>query len=403
MFKTRYFLLNKTDRGGKIDLLNFGDVKMEWSFHLPVRLEFGSGRRRQLPAYIDQIGGTAGVLVCGKSFVRNGEADAFIQNSGGRLRAVFSDVRPNPTTGNVNDCVALMRRIGADFAVALGGGSPMDCCKAACAIAKGTDCIEAYHSGGKPICAAEAIPMLAFATTAGTASEVTNISVLTDTAQNLKNPMNDPAMYPKIAVVDPELTLTVPPQVTASTGLDVLSHAIESYWATIHQPVCSACSVHAARLVFGWLDRAYTHPDDLTAREKMAEASLVAGVAFSHPRTTGSHACSFPLTNLYGLPHGEACAFTLDYFVRFNAAHGDTDGRLAAFAKDCGFASPDVLADEIAAMKQRMGMKTHLSEIGCSTDAQIEELAEKSMSMLMQRNPVPLEKRDILQMYRQLR
>ena len=102
----------------------------------------------------------------------------------------------------------------------------------------------------------------------GTASEVTNISVLTDVEKNLKNPMNDPAMYPKIAIIDPELTLTVPPQVTASTGLDVLAHAIESYWATIHQPICSACSIYSARLVFEWLEKAYNNPFDLRHEKK---------------------------------------------------------------------------------------------------------------------------------------
>ncbi|MDD6728127.1 MAG: iron-containing alcohol dehydrogenase family protein [Eubacteriales bacterium] len=372
---------------------------MEWEFNLPVKLVFGSGKRKNLKEYIDEIGGTKGVLVCGKSFERNKTSDEFIKLSGGTIKAVFSDVRPNPTTDNVDDCVKLMREIGADFAVALGGGSPMDCCKAACAIVKGDDKISSYHSGGKAVNAAEAIPMIAVTTTSGTASEVTNISVLTDVEKNLKNPMNDPAMYPKIAVIDPELTLTVPPQITASTGLDVLAHAVESYWATIHQPVCSACSIHSARLVFQWLEKAYNNPSDLEAREKMAEASIVAGVAFSHPRTTGSHACSFPLTNIYGVPHGEACAFTLDYFLKFNADNADADGRITALAKDCGFNSPYEMADEITAMKKRMGMVCTLSEIGCTTDEQIEELTEKSMSMLMTRNPIPLTKEDIKEMY----
>ena len=296
---------------------------MEWEFNLPVKLVFGNGKRHNLNDYINEIGGKCGVLVCGKSFTKNGIAEEFIKNSNGRLKAVFSDIRPNPTTDNVDNCVKLIREIGADFAVALGGGSPMDCCKAACAIAKGKDVIRSYHSEGKVVSADEAIPMIAFSTTSGTASEVTNISVLTDVEKNLKNPMNDPAMYPKIAVIDPELTLSVPKQVTASTGLDVLSHAIESYWSVLNQPVCTACSVYSARLVFEWLEKAYNEPDNLEAREKMAEASIVAGVAFSHPRTTGSHACSFPLTNIYGVPHGEACAFTLDYFVKFNADNAD--------------------------------------------------------------------------------
>ena len=376
---------------------------MQWEFNLPVKLVFGSGKRNDLAKYIDEIGGSRGVLVCGNSFCKNGVADEFLRLGGGKIVEIFSDIRPNPTTDNVNDCVRLMREVDADFAVALGGGSPMDCCKAACAIARGDDNIEPYHSLGKPISAKEAIPMIAVTTTSGTASEVTNISVLTDINQNLKQPMNDPAMYPKIAVIDPELTLTVPPQVTASTGLDVLSHAIESYWSTLNQPICSACSIYSARLVFEWLEKAYTEPENLTAREKMAEASIVAGVAFSHPRTTGSHACSFPLTNIYGIPHGEACAFTLDYFVKFNAKHADSDGRLDALAKDCGFDSAYEMADEISAMKKRMGMRSRLSEIGCTSDEQIAELTKKSMSMLMKRNPIELSESDIGEMYNKLK
>lgn len=376
---------------------------MQWEFNLPVKLVFGSGKRNDLAKYIDEIGGSRGVLVCGNSFCKNGVADEFLRLGGGKIVEIFSDIRPNPTTDNVNDCVRLMREVDADFAVALGGGSPMDCCKAACAIARGDDNIEPYHSLGKPISAKEAIPMIAVTTTSGTASEVTNISVLTDINKNLKQPMNDPAMYPKIAVIDPELTLTVPPQVTASTGLDVLSHAIESYWSTLNQPICSACSIYAARLVFEWLEKAYTEPENLTAREKMAEASIVAGVAFSHPRTTGSHACSFPLTNIYGIPHGEACAFTLDYFVKFNAKHADSDGRLDALAKDCGFDSAYEMADEISVMKKRMGMRSRLSEIGCTSDEQIAELTKKSMSMLMKRNPIELSESDIGEMYNKLK
>ena len=372
---------------------------MNWEFMLPVTLVFGTGKHNELKKYIDEIGGKKGVLVCSRSFAKNGLAQRFVELSEGRLTEIFSDIRPNPTTDNVNDCVQLMRSINADFAVALGGGSPMDCCKAACAIAKGNDKIEAYHTMEKPVNASEAIPMIAITTTSGTASEVTNISVLTDTAKNLKQPMNDNAMYPKIAIIDPQLTLSVPPSITASTGLDVLSHAIESYWSTLNQPICSACSVYSARLVFEWLEKAYNEPDNLTAREKMAEASIVAGVAFSHPRTTGSHACSFPLTNIYGLPHGEACAFTLDYFVKFNADNADKDGRLKAFAADCGFDSAYEMADKISQMKHSLGMKTRLSEIGCTTDEQIKELTQKSMSMLMKRNPVELTQNDIYEMY----
>lgn len=376
---------------------------MNWSFNLPVRLEFGIGKRKNLSEYINEIGGTKGVLVCDGIFTQNGVADEFLNMSGGKLAAVFSEIRPNPTTDNVNECVKVMRETGADFAVALGGGSSMDCCKAACATVKGEGTIEPYHLGEKPIRAEEAIPLITVATTSGTGSEITNISVLTNTHIGLKQPMNDFSMYAKIAVIDPELTLSVPPKVTASTGLDVLSHAVESFWSKNNQPLCSACAVHSARLVFEWLEKAYNNPSDLGAREKMSEASIIAGVAFSHPRTTGSHACSFPLTNIYGVPHGEACAFTLDYFMCFNAEKADGDGRLKAFAQDCGFKDAFDMADEIAALKKRLGARTTLSELDCTTDEQIKELTQKSMSALMKNNPIELTYDDIYEMYNKLK
>lgn len=370
---------------------------MTWDFSMPVKIHFGCGKTREIGRIIDQIGGKRGVLVLSKTLKNNGTGEKIKEYCDGRIVADFCDIRPNPTTDNVNECVRVLRETGADFAVALGGGSPMDCCKAACAIAKGEDVIESYHTMGKPVSADDAIPMIAVPTTFGTGSEITNISVLTDVKKGIKTPMNDPAMYPKAAVVDPELTLSVPPKVTASTGLDVLAHAVESYWSVLHQPICESCSLHAARLVFRWLYKAYIEPDNITAREKMAEASIIAGVAFSNPRTTGSHACSFPLTNLYGVPHGEACAMTLDYFIRLNAK-GD-DGRIECFARDCGFADAYAMADEVTELKRKMGMAMTLSQIGVKAEEEIEELTRLSMHPLLKNNPVKLDFDDIKKMY----
>lgn len=370
---------------------------MNWEFSLPVKIYFGTDKINDLPEIINEYDFKRGVLVCSNTLKKNGVADEIVKNCNGIIVDVFSDIRPNPTTDNVNDCVKALRENKADFAVALGGGSPMDCCKAACAIAKGDGTIESYHTGGKPINKDEVIPMLAVATTSGTGSEITNISVLTDLKKNVKSTMNDPLMYPKAAIVDPRLTLTVPPKVTASTGLDVLAHALESVWSVLHQPICEACSVHAAKLVFEWLYKAYSEPDNLEAREKMAEASIVAGVAFSNPRTAGSHACSFPLTNLYGVPHGEACAMTLDFFTRFNAEA--ENGRLNKFAQNCGFSNAYEMADEITALKKRMGMAMTLSDIGVKTDEEIDKLTEMSMTPLMERNIIPLSSDDIKNMY----
>lgn len=370
---------------------------MTWNFSLPVKIYFGTDKIDELPENIKEFGYKRGVLVCSNTLRKNGVADKIIANCNGVLVDVFSDIRPNPTTDNVNDCVKVLRENNADFAVALGGGSPMDCCKAACAIAKSDDIIESYHTGDKPINADEVIPMLAVATTSGTGSEITNISVLTDLKKNVKSTMNDPLMYPKAAIVDPRLTLSVPPKVTASTGLDVLAHALESFWNVLHQPICESCSVTATRLVFKWLYKAYCEPQNLEAREKMAEASIIAGVAFSNPRTAGSHACSFPLTNLYGVPHGEACAMTLDYFTRFNAEA--EDGRLHDFARDCGFSDAYRMADAITDLKKKMGMSCTLTEIGVKTEEEIETLTKMSMTPLLEKNIIPLSYEDIKKMY----
>lgn len=374
---------------------------MTWNFSLPVKIYFGTDKINELPEIIKEYGYKRGVLVCSNTLKKNGVADKIIENCDGVIVDVFSDIRPNPTTDNVNACVKVLRENNADFAVALGGGSPMDCCKAACAIAKGTDVIESYHTGGKPINAEEVIPMLAVATTSGTGSEITNISVLTDLQKNVKSTMNDPLMYPKAAIVDPRLTLSVPPKVTASTGLDVLAHALESFWSILHQPICEACAVRATRLVFKWLYKAYCETENLEAREKMAEASIIAGVAFSNPRTAGSHACSFPLTNLYGVPHGEACAMTLDYFTRFNAEA--ENGRLHDFAHDCGFSDAYEMADAITDLKRQMGMACTLTEIGVKTEEEIETLTKMSMTPLMERNIIPLSYNDIKKMYLEMR
>ena len=374
---------------------------MNWEFSLPVKIIFGTDKIKELPNVIKKSGYKRGVLVCSNTLKKNGVADEIVENCNGVIVDVFSDIRPNPTTDNVNACVKALRENNADFAVALGGGSPMVCCKAACAIAKGDDVVESYHTGGKSINKDEVIPMIAVATTSGTGSEITNISVLTDLSKNVKSTMNDPLMYPKVAIVDPRLTLSVPPKVTASTGLDVLAHALESVWSVLHQPICESCSVHATKLVFEWLYKAYCEPDNLEAREKMAEASIVAGVAFSNPRTAGSHACSFPLTNLYGVPHGEACAMTLDFFTRYNAEA--ENGRLNKFAQNCGFSDAYEMADAITDLKKKMGMACTLSKIGVKSNEEIEKLTEMSMTPLMERNIIPLSYEDIKNMYFSIR
>ena len=293
----------------------------------------------------------------------------------------------------------IIRQNNIGFVVALGGGSPMDCAKAAASVALTQDSIRKYHGTGVAL-PAEHLPLIAIPTTAGTGSEVTCVSVLSDHANGKKAPIVSEGFYPAAAIIDPELTYTMPPAVTAGTGIDVLSHAIEGYWSKGHQPICDTLAIHAAALVFKYLYRAYENPSDEEAREKMCEASVIAGLAFTLPKTTSSHACSFPLTNIYHIPHGEACGLTLDYFVRINA-RGTGSERVETLAKALGFADAEALADAIFALKQKLGLRCDLKDLHLEEE-QIAELVKISRHPNLYNNPVEITDEMLDKMYRYL-
>ena len=275
----------------------------------------------------------------------------------------------------------------------------MDCAKAAASVALTQDSIRKYHGTGVAL-PAEHLPLIAIPTTAGTGSEVTCVSVLSDHANGKKAPIVSEGFYPKAAIIDPELTYTMPPAVTAGTGIDVLSHAIEGDWSKGHQPICDTLAIHAAALVFKYLYRAYKNPSDEEAREKMCEASVIAGLAFTLPKTTSSHACSFPLTNIYHIPHGEACGLTLDYFVRINA-RGTGAERVETLAKALRFADAEALADAIFALKQKLGLRCDLKDLHLEEE-QIAELVKISRHPNLYNNPVEITDEMLDKMYRYL-
>jgi len=245
------------------------------------------------------------------------------------------------------------------------------------------------------------IPLIAVPTTAGTGSEITCVSVLSDHALGVKKPLVSDAFYPALALVDPELTHSVPRHITACTGMDVFCHAIEAYWSRNHQPVCDALAVHALRLVLENLRIACDEPDNALAREKMAEASVVAGLAFNMPKTNCSHGCSYPLTNLLGIPHGEACALTIDHFMRINAAQ-DSDGRLKQLAQMLGFENTFRFADAVTELKATIGVMLDLKQFALD-DARLEALVQASKHPNLRNNPVEITEEMLREMYQKLR
>ena len=372
---------------------------MMWEYFQPVTVRFGEGVIKELKQVASELGGKKGLLVSDPFFVKSGLAQEIVETSGGLLNSIYGQISPNPEVAEVDACAEQIRAQEIDFLVALGGGSALDCAKAAGSICFTQDSVRKYHGTGIAM-PQKHLPLIAIPTTAGTGSEVTCVSVLSDRELGKKGPISSNGFYPSVALIDPELTYTLPPHMTASTGLDVLCHAVEGFWSKSHQPICDAFARDAARPVFQDLRTVYATPTDKEGRRKMAEASVIAGLAFTLPKTTSSHACSFALTNLLHIPHGEACALTLDYFARINAEA--QNGRIHRFAKELGFQDMCQMADEIFQLKKDLGLRVDLKDFSL-TDDQMTELVKLSRHPNMNNNPVDITDDMLNQMYQSMR
>ena len=367
-----------------------------WSYKQPTEISFGIGRRKTLPDVVARFGERPALVT--DTGLRGMPMTVEIRGLLGEGTLFFAEVEPNPTVATVDRLASLLQEHESDVVVALGGGSALDCAKAACSAACQEGSIRLYHSEGKAL-DGRCLPLIAIPTTAGTGSEVTPISVLDDTEKGLKAPFAHDNFYPRAAIVDPELTLTLPRSVTAMTGFDALSHAIEGYWSKNHQPICDLMALESVKLVFANLPRALADGSDLVAREGMSLGALFGGLAFQLPKTAAVHACSYPLTSAYHLPHGAACAFTLDHFVRFNGpAMGE---RGTVLARAAGFEGMDAFADAIARMKLDAGLPTKLSEVGVGR-GDLDALVQASFHPVMNNNPRPVTAEALNTIYREL-
>lgn len=363
----------------------------EFVYAQPVKIFFGEGRFAALGEVLGELGVRRAVLVCGRHFAPTAEA---MMADDSRLAAAFTAVEQNPQLAGVAETVRLCRETGADAVIGIGGGSAIDTAKFAAAVAPNEGEAAEYYRGARAFDAASRLVILAVPTTAGTGSEVTQVSVVS--CEGEKKTINHPAFMPTAAIVDPRLSATVPPRTTMNTGLDALAHAIEGYWSVHHQPITDLMAVEAVRLVLGNLERAWRDGGDREARANMAYASLLGGLSFALPKTAASHACSYPLSEDYHLPHGEACAFTLDSLVRINA-----DERLEQLARSVGLRDAAELAARIRALKELGGLRCRLSELG---EVDVPALAAACAAHpLMNNNPVRLSVRQLEEMFEALR
>lgn len=340
-----------------------------WNYYEPTNVIFGIGEAKRISEHMEALGVNRALLVADKFMTQCKAAQDLQEASNGKIIAISDDVDPNPTIQNVDAVSQKACEVLADCVIALGGGSSIDCSKAvSVAVAQGLHGADLLN--GAEIY--KSIPLIAIPTTAGTGSEVTKSAVLSDPAHSRKSAVFSPRMFPRLAIIDPVYTYTMPPKVTAATGLDVLAHAIDSMSTLQSSHVTEALAMKACMLAVRSLERAITDGGDKEARADMAQASSIAGLAFSQTGTAGSHACSYVLTEKYHMPHGEACAFTLDDWIVINAK---ARPYLCDYYRSLGFDTAEAFASWINHMKQIGGLRARLGEVGVAEDG-IAELAK---------------------------
>ncbi len=291
------------------------DQLANYNLFLPTEIRFGIGR---LAEVFEIVGEKKTLLVIGGSSLRKtGVVKKFEEKLGDNL-VLSEGTLTNPTLKEVNRVVQIARDDMSEIIVGIGGGSVLDTAKCAAALATNGGEINEYLNGEKKI--TKTIPYIAVPTTSGTGSEVTPWATVWDMAIKKKYSLSSPLMFPEYAIVDPQLTVSLPKDQTASTGLDALCQAMEAYWARATQSFSQSISLQAIKMVFANLSVAYNEPENLSYRCGMSQASLMAGIAFSQTRTTACHAVSYPLTARFGIPHGIACILTLPTFFEYNSS-----------------------------------------------------------------------------------
>lgn len=231
---------------------------------------------------------------------------------------VFDGAKPNPTVSNVESGLALLSERECDFVISLGGGSPHDCAKGIALCATNGGHISDYE--GVDRSQNPQLPLIAINTTAGTASEMTRFCIITDEVRHVKMAIVDRNVTPLLSVNDPAMMAKMPKSLTAATGMDALTHAIEAYVSTAATPITDACALKAIALIAGYLRRAVDDGSDMEARESMAYAQFLAGMAFNNASLGFVHAMAHQLGGFYDLPHGVCNAVLLPHVQSFNAS-----------------------------------------------------------------------------------
>ncbi len=365
------------------------------------RLVFGPGSLSRLGELVRELGGDRVLLVTDPGLEAVGHPQRAIHflTEAGLAVAVFDGVEENPETRHVQKGVEAARAHAADFLVAMGGGSAMDCAKGINFLYTNGGSMVQYRGFGKA--SQPMLPSIGIPTTAGTGSEAQSYALIADDSTHLKMACGDRKAAFRVSLLDPELTTTQPASVTAVTGLDAIVHAVESYVSTRRNPISQAFALAAWRLLEPNFSRVLDDPHDLAARGAMLLGAHLSGMAIEASMLGAAHSCANPLTAHYGLTHGLAVGILLPHVVRFNAP---VVGALYAdlvrpSMTNNGELPADTLARRVESLLQEAELPTRLSDCGVTREI-LPILAEEARQQWTARfNPRPVSEADLLRIY----
>lgn len=384
--------------------LRMAGVQTPFDFDPRTRVVFGCGRVDLLGQLANELGARRPFLVTDQGLAAAGHERRGLESlrEAGLEVVVYDEVTPNPTTDDVDRALEVARSAGIDLIVGLGGGSSMDCAKGVNFLLTNGGRMEDYRGVGKAT--KPMLPMIAVPTTAGTGSEAQSFALIADSRTHMKMACGDKKAACRIAILDPELTLTMPASVTAVTGIDAISHALETYVTKRRNAVSQMFSRQAWRLLSRAFPRVIQDPDDLQARSAMLWGAHLAGAAIENSMLGATHSLANPLSAHFNLTHGVAIGIMLPHVVRYNAVTmGGCYAELAAEAGLCATDDPQAphrLAEYIRSLVAQAGCPTSLAACGVD-ESSLPQLAEEaSRQWTAAFNPRPVDAQRLLEIYR---
>ena len=359
-------------------------------FYIPCVSLFGPGCAKEIGTKAQNLGAKKALIVTDEGLFKFGVANTiaeYLQDAGVDSH-IFAGAEPNPTDINVHHGVQAYNDNGCDFIVSLGGGSSHDCAKGIGLVTAGGGHIRDYEGIDKST--VPMTPLIAINTTAGTASEMTRFCIITNTDTHVKMAIVDWRCNPLIAIDDPKLMVAKPAGLTAATGMDALTHAVEAYVSTAANPITDACAEKAITMISQWLRPAVANGENIEARDAMSYAQYLAGMAFNNASLGYVHAMAHQLGGFYNLPHGVCNAVLLPHVCEFNLiACQDRYAKIAELmgVNTDGFTETEAAfaaIDAIRELSSSIGIPSGLNELGVKTEdlAIMAENAQKDACML---------------------